>query len=138
MSGHIMYHQFIKKYSIGNFVTAFAAFVTPFVTPFAASAISTITDSSNSDIQYSRLFRHRDITDFNHTLTLNVYQNNKHTLLTTDKHDLRTLTHLITGCNYLRYFQHKIGNEPSAICNKCEDEVETTAHYIMRCPAFAI
>ena len=53
------------------------------------------------------------------------------------KDDTRTLTHLFSGFSYLRYFQNKIGNEPSSICKKCNTEEETTSHFLTRCPAFA-
>ena len=106
--------------------------------PFSASSISNITDSIISDIHYSRLYEHRNSTDFQHTLALNVYQHNKRQLIRKNRQELRALTHLITGCSYLKYFQNKIGHEQSPTCNKCEYEDETTDHYLMRCPAFSI
>ena len=56
----------------------------------------------------------------------------------TIQEDLRLLTHIITGHSYLKYFQHKIGNERSPLCDKCGEDTETVAHYLTQCPAYAM
>jgi len=43
-----------------------------------------------------------------------------------------------TGHSYLKYFQNKIGNERSPLCDKCGEDIETVAHFLTKCPAFAL
>ena len=57
--------------------------------------------------------------------------------LTWHKNDIRLLTHLLTGWNYLNFFQNKIGNEPSGICSRCTKDMATTEHSITNCSALA-
>ena len=54
------------------------------------------------------------------------------------KDDIRFLTHIITGHSYLKYFQNKIGNDRSLLCDKCGEDIETVAHFLTKCPAFAL
>ena len=40
--------------------------------------------------------------------------------------------------SYLKYFQNKIGNEHSPLCDKCGEDIETVSHFLTKCPAFAL
>ena len=56
-------------------------------------------------------------------------------ITSSSRDNTRALTHILTGHNYLRYFQHKIGNEPDDTCKKCDEAPETTEHFLTQCPA---
>ena len=71
-------------------------------------------------------------------LCLSKLMDNNIKITSFSKENTRSLTHLYTGLSYLNYYQNKIGNEPSSICSKCQEEDETTSHFLTRCPAFAL
>lgn len=74
----------------------------------------------------------------NLSVAKHIFLGSGYKLLCTNKDDLRLLTHIITGHSYLKFFQHKIGNERSPLCDKCGEDTETVAHYLTQCPAFAL
>ena len=95
---------------------------------------NSISDSLHQELRH-RLSTSRDPHIFNLRLILKSFDKYHYTLLSRSKTGIRTLTHIFTGWNYLKHCQHKIGNEPSNICDKCNFERETTEHYLTTCIA---
>ena len=120
--------------NMGSDITPFGR--EPFL-PFSASFIFNSIDSHFRSIHLSRLKSFKPTTDFHSALIHSLFSSNQ-TIIRPSKDDTRVLTHIYTGFSYLRYFQHKIGNEDSSICKKCGVEEETTSHFLSRCPYFAL
>ena len=76
-----------------------------------------------------------NMNSLHHCMTYSHLQTNKYNLCSTNKHNIRTISHLYTGHSYLRYFQNKIGHEPSGTCRSCDEVPETTEHFLKACPA---
>ena len=74
-------------------------------------------------------------TSLNFRLTKNLLIQFKYDICTNNKYHMRILAHLYTGHSYLRYFQHKIGHESDPYCRLCDEERETTDHFLSKCPA---
>ena len=68
-------------------------------------------------------------------LSLNLLLSNRYKFCFSNKHQVRTISHLFSGHSYLRYFQHKIGHEAVPSCRLCEEAPETTEHFLSQCPA---
>jgi len=86
----------------------------------------------------ARFITSHNLDTFQHALLHSLFKNIGYKLPTQDKQDLRILTHIFSGCNYLKAFQTTIGNVTNRTCDKCDTEFETTEHYLLRCPAFAL
>jgi ribonuclease HI len=59
-------------------------------------------------------------------------------ILKLNKKDIRLIIQILTGHNTLRRHKFLMGLEPSAICEGCEEEEETSEHFLLRCPLFAL
>ena len=104
--------------------------------PYTHSTLSNILDSYFSRLHYNRILIFRSSSDFHQSNIISFFD--RHLDIKQHNRDnTRILTHLFTGCSYLRYFQNKIGNESNSICKKCDEDKETTAHYLTSCPAFS-
>ena len=103
--------------------------------PFSSSTLKDMTTFVLKQEQLHRLQGSRDPHSFNHRLILKAFEDYHPSLFSRSKTDIRTLTHIITGWNYLKHFQYKIGNEPSDICDKCSLDKETSEHYLTSCIA---
>ena len=68
-------------------------------------------------------------------LSLNLLLSNRYKFCFSNKHQVRTISHLFSGHSYLRYFQHKFGHEAVPSCRLCEEAPETTEHFLSQCPA---
>jgi hypothetical protein len=55
-------------------------------------------------------------------------------LLKHSKTTVSKLVKLITGHNFLSYFQYRIDNTINPYCRLCEEEYETFQHFITTCP----
>lgn len=106
----------------------------PFL-PFAGSFIRKTINASFLSSHLSMLSASGNMDSLHLRLTYNHLQTHKYNLCTTNKHHIRTISHLFTGHSYLRYFQNKIGHEPSGTCRNCEEVPETTEHFLLACPA---
>ncbi len=109
----------------------------PPFSPYSASSVNTSVATHFKNLFLSRIKLFKTDYDFHHKNILNL-MNNGVNAIRKSKDDTRILTHLYTGCSYLNFFQHKIGNEHSSKCDKCEEEDETTSHFLTRCPAYAL
>ena len=109
--------------------------------PFLPYSDPTITDIIHRTFKAEHLRRlktSRDSTDFHHKLILHIHKSFPTNFLSYSKSDIRALTHIVSGWNYLKYFQHKIGNENTNICDKCNLDTETTEHFLTSCIAHSI
>ena len=109
----------------------------PFI-PFSSASISSRSLYRVQGVHLSRFILSHDLDSFQHALLYRFFKSNGYKLPTLDKQELRILTHLFSGCNYLKAFQTTIGNETSRTCDKCDLESETVEHFLLRCPAFAL
>ena len=50
---------------------------------------------------------------------------------------VQTLTQIITGHAHLRRHRYLMGMEDDPTCPRCNEEDETTEHYLVKCPAYA-
>jgi len=109
----------------------------PFV-PFSASYLKNASKYRIRGDHLARIKQALDPTKFHSRILLHIFLSEGFNLLHTGKRELRSLTHLISGCTYLRYYQHKIGNISNSMCDKCGEEEETTEHFLLACPAYAL
>ena len=106
-------------------------------TPFTNTTLNNILDSHFRSMHRKRLINYKN-KDLHLNLITSFFDKEHSIIKEMHRQDIRTITHLLTGCSFLGHYQKKIGNEHSSICNKCQEEDETTAHYLARCPAFIL
>ena len=102
--------------------------------PFTPSYISSLIHGYFKDLHASRLSLFKSPPDFHHLLMSALFASSL-SVTSSSRDNTRALTHILTGHNYLRYFQHKIGNEPDDTCKKYDEAPETTEHFLTQCPA---
>ncbi|KAL5261287.1 hypothetical protein ACHWQZ_G007107 [Mnemiopsis leidyi] len=74
--------------------------------PFAPSFISSLIDIHFQDIHSYRLASFKSPPDFHHLLMSSLFSSEL--AITSSRDNTRALTHILTGHNYLQYFQHKM------------------------------
>ena len=105
------------------------------VVPFSFSFIRGLINQAFFVRHIERLESKLVPSSLNLRLTMNHLTQIKYDICTNNKFHMRILAHLFTGHSYLRYFQHKIGHESDPYCRLCEEERETTDHFLSKCPA---
>ena len=59
-------------------------------------------------------------------------------LLDLNRREMRTVVHMLTQHNTLRFHMHRIGRAENPLCSKCGEEPETPRHLIEQCSALTL
>ena len=87
---------------------------------------------------HKRRFEKSSLNQYSKSVLIPLLGDAKYLLLHKNKQSIRILTHILTGHSYLNYFQHKIRNKTTGLCDKCQEEDETTVHFLYKCPAYVM
>ena len=70
--------------------------------------------------------------------TANILEQCGYKLVTNNREDLKNLTNILTGHNKLNYYQTIMTNKQNKICDHCNTAMETSEHFLAKCPAFSL